>query len=117
MFKANKAIDYNERWVETRVPGFYNHWNHVQYSYNGSTSEYTVKVNGHTYLNHAIQYTDGTSTTKLGNLNPNPGSHGVLIGAFQNQWDPALFGAPQPWMHWFPGRIDELKFITQLCFK
>ena len=116
MFKANKAIDYNERWAEARIPNFFNKWNHVQYSYNGSTSEYTIKVNGHTYLNHALQYTDGTSTTLLGNLNPNPGSHGVVIGAFQNQWDPALFGAPEPWMGKFAGRIDDLKIYNTALF-
>ena len=116
MFKANKAIDYNERWAEARIPNFFNKWNHVQYSYNGSTSEYTIKVNGKTYLNHALQYTDGTSTTLLGNLNPNPGSHGVVIGAFQNQWDPALFGAPEPWMGKFAGRIDDLKIYNSALF-
>jgi len=116
MFKANKNIDYNERWTEARVPNFFNHWVHVQYSYNGSTSEYTLKVNGKLYFDHAVQYTDGTSTTKLGNLVANPGSHGVVIGAFQNQWNPGTFGAPQPWMHWFAGRIDQLKIYNTALF-
>ncbi|HYK45037.1 MAG TPA: hypothetical protein VEV83_07710 [Parafilimonas sp.] len=116
MFKANKAIDYNERWKEARIPHFFGKWNHIQYSYDGATSEYTIKINGVTYVDHEVQYTDGTNTTLLGNLNPNPGSHGVVIGAFQNEWDPGLFGAAQPWMHWFAGRIDQLKIYNTALF-
>ena len=116
MFKANKAVSFNERWTEARVPNFHNHWVHVQYSYDGATSEYTLKVNGHTYFDHVVFYTDGTNTTPLGNLNPNPGSHGVVIGAFQNQWDPGLFGAAEPWMGKYAGRIDELKIYDTALF-
>jgi hypothetical protein len=117
MFKANKNISYNERWTEVgNIPLFYRHWSHIQYAYNGATSELTIKVNGHTYVNKAIQYTDGTNTTKLGNLVANPGTHGIVIGDFQNTWDPGLFGAPQSWMRRFKGRIDNLKIYNVALF-
>lgn len=117
MFKANKSIDYNERWeVVGGIPKFYKHWSHVQYSYDGSTSKFTLKVNNKTLIDHVVQYTDGTNTTLLGNLNANPGSHGVVIGGFQNQWDSALFGDPQSWMLHFKGRIDGLKIYNTALF-
>jgi hypothetical protein len=119
MFKANKAIDYNEQWtVVGGIPNFYRHWTHVQYSYNGSTSKYTLKVNGHKYFDAVTLYDRGDSATRqpLGNLNPNPGTHGIVIGAFQNTWDPVLFGDRQPWMLGFKGRIDQLKIYNTALF-
>ncbi len=119
MFKANKAIDYNEQWtVKGGIPNFYKHWVRVQFSYNGSTSKYTLKVNNVKYFDAVTLYDRGDSATRqpLGNLAANPNPHGVVIGAFQNTWDPVLFGAPQPWMLGFQGRIDELKIYNTALF-
>lgn len=117
MFKANKAIDYNERWfVFGGLPKFYNRWTHVQYAYDGATSQFTCKINGVTVMDHVLQYTDGTNTTLLGNLNPNPGSYGVVIGGWQNNLDPVLFGSPEPWMLGYKGLIDQLKIYNTLIF-
>ena len=117
MFKANKSIDYNERWTEVgNIPEFYHHWSHIQYAYDGATSELTVKVNGHKYVDHQKQYTDATNTTLLGNLMPNPGTHGIVIGAFQNAWNEKLFGAPEPWMLGTKGRIDRFKIFDTALF-
>ena len=119
MFKANKAVPYNEEWqVYGGIPNFYHHWAHVQYSYNGSTSKFSLKVNGK-YLAHSVTIYDndpGAGGQPLGNLNPNPGSHGVVIGAFQNLWNPTLFGAAQPWMLGFKGRVDNLKVYDTALF-
>ncbi|MBV9962284.1 MAG: hypothetical protein JO072_08560 [Parafilimonas sp.] len=116
LFKSNKPITYTDRFFGALIPNFYNKWSHIQFSYDGSTSELTFKVNGKAFIDHVVQYTDGTNTTKLGNLEPNPSPYGVVIGAFQNQWKPALFGDPQPWMHHFKGRVDELKIYNKALF-
>lgn len=117
MFKANKAIDYNERWnVVGAIPKFYHRWSHIQYSYKGSSSKFTLIINGKTYIDHVVQYTDGTNTTLLGNIVANPNPHGVVIGAFQNTWDPVLFGDRQSWMLPFAGRIDDLKIYKTALF-
>jgi hypothetical protein len=119
MFKANKAIPYNEQWTEKGgIPNFYRRWTHVQYSYNGSTSKYTLKVNGKKYFDGVVLYDSGDTLTRqpLGNLNPNPGTHVIVIVDFQNTWDPTLFGAREPWMLGFKGRIDNLKIYDTALF-
>jgi hypothetical protein len=117
MFKANKAIDYNEQWtVVGGIPHFYHHWSHIRYSYRSSTSQFTLKVDTTTYVDHVTLYTDGTNTTPLGKLNPNPGTHGIVIGTFQNVWDPVLFGPREPWMLDFKGRIDQLRVYKNALF-
>ena len=50
----------------------------------------------------------------LGNIVANPNPQGVVIGAFQNTWKPAVFGDPQPWMLGFKGRIDALKIYNKV---
>lgn len=119
MFKANQSIPWNEQWqVYGGIPKFYKHWSHVQYSYNGSTSKFTLKVNGKKIANAVTLYTDDPNNggVPLGNLNPNPGTHGIVIGGFQNQWDKTLFGDPQPWMLGFKGRVDNLKIWNTANF-
>ncbi len=112
MFKANKPIPYNEQWnVVGGIPNFYNQWTHIQYKYNGFTSKFTLLVNDVMYLDHITLYTDDPMLggVPLGNVEPNPGPHGALIGAFQNTWDPVLFGTREVWMLGFKGKIDQLK--------
>ncbi|MGZ4061263.1 MAG: hypothetical protein ACXVPU_19685, partial [Bacteroidia bacterium] len=59
MFKANRDIPYNEEWqVYGGIPKFYRRWTHVQYAYNGSTSKFTLIVNGKTIADHVVLYTD-----------------------------------------------------------
>jgi hypothetical protein len=119
MFKANKAIDYNEQWTQVSgIPKFYNRWSHVQYSYKGKNSKFTLIINGKKYFDHVVLYDGGDTTTRkpLGNLVANPGPHGIVIGAFQNTWNPALFGERQSWMLPFKGRIDDLKIYNSALF-
>lgn len=119
MFKANKSIPYNEEWqIYGGIPNFYHHWSHVQYSYNGATSKFSLKVNGKSIAKSVTIYDNDPNAggQPLGNLNPNPGSHGIVIGGFQNQWNPTLFGDPQPWMLGFKGRIDDLKVYNTALF-
>ena len=119
MFKANKpGVTYIEQWVDAGgIPNGYNHWTHIQFSYRGSTSKYTLKVNGHTYVDHRVLYNNdpmsgGTPLGSLAFIN----THGFVVGAFQNTWDPVLFGAPQPWMLKYKGRIDQLKIYNTALF-
>ncbi len=119
MFKANRPITYNEQWnVVGGIPNFYHRWSHIQYDYNGSTSKYTFKVNGVTYLDHITLYDNDPMMggQPLGNIVANPNPQGVVVGAFQNQWQPVLFGVPEVWMLTFKGRIDELKMFNTAIF-
>ena len=119
MFKANRNITYNEQWNTVGgIPNFYHRWSHVQYSYNGSTSQFTLIVNGHKYLDKVTLYTNAVDQggVPLGNLAPDPSPHGVVVGAFQNTWQPGVFGAAQVWMLPFKGRIDALKIYNTAIF-
>jgi len=122
MFKANRPIAYNEEWTEIgNIPKFYKRWTHIQYAYNGNNSRFTAIVNNKTYVDHAIKYTadpnDSTSgAEKLGKILPNPAKKGLLIGTFQNRWNPSVFGDPQSWMLPFRGRIDEFKIYNSAQF-
>ncbi len=119
MFKLNKNVPYNEEWTQAGgIPKFYHRWSHIQYSYDGGTSQYTLKVNGQTYFDHVVLYNSGDTTTRqpAGNLAPNPSPHGVLIGAFQNQWNAGVFGPPEVWMLPFKGKIDALKIYDKSIF-
>lgn len=115
MFKANRNIPYNEEWtVVGGIPHFYYRWSHIQYSYDGSTSIFTLIVNGKKWYQDTLM-TDSKENggVPLGNIVANPAPYGVVIGAFQNTWKPALFGDPQPWMLGFKGRIDQLKIYNK----
>ena len=119
MFKANKAVPYNEEWLTYGgIPNFYHQWSHVQYTYNGSTSKFSLRINGKNIAKAVTIYDNDPAQggQPLGNLNPNPGSKGVLIGGFQNQWNPTLFGAREPWMLGFKGKIDNLKVYDTALF-
>lgn len=112
MFKANKPITYNEQWIVVGgIPNFYNRWTHIQYKYDGSTSKFTLLVNDVAYLDTVTLYTDDPNAggVPLGKIEANPTPHGALIGAFQNMWDPVLFGPRESWMLGFKGKIDQLK--------
>jgi len=119
MFKANRGVPYDEEWTEIgNIPNFYKHWNHIQYAYDGATSKFTVKINGTIYVDHQTKY-DSDPTTggqPLGNINANPGTHGIVFGAVQNQWRPTLFGAPESWMGTFKGRIDAFRVYDSALF-
>ena len=119
MFKANRNVPYNEEWTEIgNIPNFYHRWSHIQYSYNGATSEFTAIINGHKYVDKQIKYTNDPTQggVPLGNIAPNPSPHGIVIGAYQNTWQPGTFGAPQSWMLPFKGRIDALKIYNKAIF-
>ncbi len=119
MFKANRPINYNEEWhTQGGIPRAYNKWTHVQYSYDGATSEFTLIVNNVTYFDHVLVYTDDPMMggQPLGNIVANPNPDGFLVGTFQNVWDPNTFGPPQVWMLPFTGRIDDLKFYSSAIF-
>ncbi len=113
------AIPYNEQWnVVGGIPNFYHHWSHIQYSYNGATSLFTLVVNGVAYIDHATLYTDDPllGGVPLGNIVANPGPHGIVVGAFQNTWDPGLFGPREVWMLPFKGRLDNVKIYKTALF-
>lgn len=119
MFKANRNIPYNQEWtVVGGIPNFYHRWTHVQYSYNGATSEFTLIINGTTYSDHITLYTDNPDQggVPLGNIEANYDPQGILFGAFQNQWKPDLFGAPSDFMLPFKGRIDNFKVFNKANF-
>lgn len=111
MFKANRDITYNEEWTTVGgIPKFYNRWTHVQYSYSSTNSQFTLIVNGKKRFQDTLFTNDpAMGGQPLGTFEPNPNPKGILMGTFQNIWDPTLFGDRQVWMLPFKGRIDQFK--------
>lgn len=119
MFKDNNpGVTYIEQWqAQGGIPKGYNHWTHIQFSYSGSNSEYTLKVNNKVYIDHVVLYTNDPTMggVPCGNILFN-NLDGFVIGTFQNIWNPKTFGVRQSWMQPYKGRIDALKIYNTALF-
>lgn len=122
-FEKN-GVPFTEHWLETTgkirtsfMNDMYGAWRHVAFSYNETTSKFSMYVNGTKlpFNDPTVPRNDedrfASAGVKLGALsfkNPNR----FIIGGFQNQLG-APYNNPEPWMLPYTGKLDELRFYKR----
>lgn len=124
-FEKNAAgVSNVEHWLETTgairqnfMGNMYGAWRHVAFSYDQTTSKYSMYVNGNKlpFKDPAIPRNDedrfaspGVPLGALAFKNANR----FVIGGFQNQLG-APYNSPEVWMLPYTGKLDELRFYKK----
>ncbi|MDP4208261.1 MAG: LamG domain-containing protein [Bacteroidota bacterium] len=79
-------------------------WSHITLSYNKTTSQLSMYVNGK-LLNQVVCYTDASATTPMGILTLSPAMTNVYIGA----WAQLISNTQTSSMVYYSGYLDELR--------
>ncbi|CAG4990104.1 hypothetical protein DYBT9275_00453 [Dyadobacter sp. CECT 9275] len=106
IFKAHIQNDSLDTWVsKDGIVNLYNSWNHIALSYDGTSSTFSIYING--------SKVNTTTVAKFGNLKwKNPGP--LVFGANQFQTKPSLTteSEPQSWASYLTGYLDEVRIYN-----
>lgn len=109
------AITRWEQWVDlggdNRIPNMFNQWKHIAFSYDETTSQFALYVNG-TKLNLAEGFTNRLTADLPGGEPLGPLEFAnvskFIIGGFQQHLG-TPFASPEPWMLNYTGAMDEFR--------
>lgn len=110
LIKVNFAGQWAELTGVNRVPNMYGSWKHVAFSYNATTSKFSMYING-IKLNLPATITDRKAgANPLGALRFTDASK-FVIGGFQQHLG-APWSAPDGWMLNYTGLLDEFRIYN-----
>ena len=128
-FNNTGAPEYQGIVPEALLPGVVkaSTWTHIVMTYDGTSSNYTLYVNGQpaTSVSTAWQtkgptptqiWTNGSKTTPMGNLTFKSPPAGIVLGSFPQAITPTInsgIGGPQPWSGNFQGAMDNLRVYNK----
>jgi hypothetical protein len=109
-------FNFGGQWAEmtgtNRLPNMYGTWKHLAFSYNATTSKFSLYLNG-TKVTLPASITDRKNgTNPLGPININNNVSKFIIGGYQQHLG-TPWSAPDSWMLKYTGALDEFRVYNK----